>query len=230
MPRSPRITPAGYVYHVLNRGVERRTLFSQDADYEAFREILAEGVARFLVRLITYVVMPNHWHLVLWPKINDELSAFMHWVTGVHSVNVRLRTRTKGVGHVYQDRYKSFPVQEPRHYWKLLHYVDANPIRAGLVPAAEEWRWSRLGDLGHVDDPICADGPWPAPANWIDIVNQPIPKEELDALRVCARRGRPYGSREWVIETAQQLRLERSIRKAGGRRVFETAISKESFK
>jgi putative transposase len=226
MPRSPRITPAGYVYHVLNRGVERRKVFSQDTDYQAFRDILSDGTSRFCVRLIAYAVMPTHWHLVLWPKVDEAISAFMHWVTSVHSRHVRRSTETVGFGHLYQERFRSFPVQENRYYWKLLHYVEANPLRAGLVDRAEHSPWTSLGDVLCGLEPIVVEGPLPRPMDWVQLVNEPIPKEELEALRDSTRRGRPYGNREWTIEAANHLGLQRSLRDIGGQWTLDGVLGR----
>ena len=68
MPRRPRCAPGGLVYHVLNRGVARLTLFEKEADYEAFERVMAEAQEKHPTRLLAYAVMPNHWHLVLWPR------------------------------------------------------------------------------------------------------------------------------------------------------------------
>jgi putative transposase len=68
MPRRPRIAPGGLVYHVLNRAVARLCLFEKDADYAAFERVLAEALEKHPTRLLAYTVMPNHWHLVVWPR------------------------------------------------------------------------------------------------------------------------------------------------------------------
>ncbi len=68
MPRRPRVAPGGFVYHVLNRAVARLPLFEKDADYEAFERVLAEAMERQPTRLLSYCILPNHWHLVLWPR------------------------------------------------------------------------------------------------------------------------------------------------------------------
>lgn len=85
MPRRPRIATGGLVYHVLNRRVGRLPLFDKDADYLAFERILAETIARTGIRLSAYCVMPNHWHLLLWPRNDNQLSEAMRWLTVTHS-------------------------------------------------------------------------------------------------------------------------------------------------
>ena len=147
MPRRPRRTAGGEVYHVLNRDAGRVTLFHAGGHYAAFERVLAEAAARFPgVGLLTYCVMPNHWHLVLWPRADGELSAFMNWLT----LTQRYHHAHHLVGHgaIYQGRFKSFPVQVAGdvdlHFLALCRYVERNALRAGLVPRAEDWRWSGL--------------------------------------------------------------------------------------
>ena len=85
MPRAKRKCPGGFVYHVLNRSNGRLRMFRKEEDFEAFEQILAEGVERFSVRLTGYCLMSNHWHLLLWPRGDQEVSAFMHWLTLTHT-------------------------------------------------------------------------------------------------------------------------------------------------
>ena len=73
MPRTARHTPGGYAYHVLNRGVGRMQLFDDEGDYLAFEKVLVEGLEKYPgVRLCSFCVMPNHWHLVVWPKLTPH--------------------------------------------------------------------------------------------------------------------------------------------------------------
>src|SRR5579872_294041 len=84
MPRTNRVTPGGMVFHVLNRGVGRMRLFDSDADYLAFENILEETLVVQPMRLLSYCLMPNHWHFVLWPKEDGDLAAFMQRLTVTH--------------------------------------------------------------------------------------------------------------------------------------------------
>lgn len=227
MPRGLRITPAGFVYHVLNRGTERRTLFFKASDYQNFLELLAEACVRFPVRLLAYCLMPNHWHIVLWPEKDDAIPLYMHRVSSFHAIRVRRETDTIGYGHLYQDRYRSFPVQTDRHYWRVLRYVEANALRAGLVPRAEAWQWSSVCDRDRTGGGIIVPGPLAMPDRWLDIVNTAIPGNLLERLRVSAHRGRPFGSEAWTVETSQQLGLEHTLRVVGGQRAFETILHQQ---
>ena len=142
MARARRVCPVDAVLHVVNRGNDRRTLFASDADYRAFLGLVSWASSATAMRLLGYVVMPNHWHLVVWPDAPAQLSNFMLRLTGGHAEIVRERTSTRGTGHVYQGRYWARVVTTDLNYLRTLRYVEANPVRAGLVEHGEQWRWS----------------------------------------------------------------------------------------
>jgi putative transposase len=95
------------VFHVLNRGVGRRTLFEKESDYLAFEKVLAETLHTRPMRICAYCLMPNHWHFVLWPEKDGELSAFMQQLTNTHAKRWKHYRQETGDGHLYQGRYKS---------------------------------------------------------------------------------------------------------------------------
>lgn len=130
MTRSRRITLGGYVYHVLNRANGRLRIFRKAGDFLAFEKILAEGLERVPIRLCGYCLMGNHWHLLLWPAGDADLAAFMQWVTLTHTQRYHVSHGTVGMGHLYQGRYKSFPVQDDSYYLTALRYIEGNPVRA----------------------------------------------------------------------------------------------------
>ena len=111
MGRPLRSTSADVVYHVLNRANARTMLFDDDGDYAAFERVLAQACERVSMRLLAYCVMPNHWHLVVWPRRDGDLSRFMNWLTLTHTQRWHQHRHTVGDGHVYQGRFKSFPVE-----------------------------------------------------------------------------------------------------------------------
>lgn len=146
MPRARRICPPDVVFHVLNRANDRRRLFSQAEDYDEFLTLLRQAAIRVPMRICAFCLMPNHWHLVLWPTTEGDMSPFMHWLSSVHAMRVRRRWNSVGSGHVYQDRFKSLPVETGVYYRNVVKYVEANASRAGLVSRAEDWPWSSLND------------------------------------------------------------------------------------
>ena len=111
MPRRPRLAAGDLAYHVLNRRVGRLPLFEKPADYATFEKILAEAHAQTRIRIAAYCLMPNHWHLLLWPRHDGELSEVLRWITVTHTQRWHVHHDTAGTGSVYQGRFKSFPVQ-----------------------------------------------------------------------------------------------------------------------
>ncbi|REK18985.1 MAG: hypothetical protein DWQ37_02670 [Planctomycetota bacterium] len=216
MPRTARAVEAGLIYHVLNRGNGRMRLFHKPEDYQAFERVLAEGLERYPLDLLAYCVMPNHWHLVARPHTVEALGRWLGWVGVTHVRRHHEHYRRRGGGHLYQGRYKSFPVSSDEHFLTLCQYVEANPRRAKLVDRAERWRWSSLWRRLHR-----ADGPplvaWPVrrPRNWLDRVNARLRPETLKQLRESVQRGRPLGDADWVQQTAARLGLEFTLRGPG---------------
>jgi len=134
MPRPERITLGGYVYHVLNRANGRLRIFRKPADFLAFEKILGDGLSRFSMRLCGYCLMSNHWHLLLWPQGDDDLPAFMRWVTLTHVQRYHASHATIGIGHLYQGRYKSFPVQGDQGKRDRPHLWTVSILKQGCVP------------------------------------------------------------------------------------------------
>ena len=139
-----RVTIGGIVYHVLNRSAAGMRLFADNGDYAGFEKVLREAHEQVPMRTIAYCLMPNHWHMVLWPVRDRDLSSFMHWLMGTHTKRWHAAHDSTGSGHIYQGRFKSFPIEEDRHYLTVCRYVERNALRAGLVNRAEDWRWGSL--------------------------------------------------------------------------------------
>ena len=205
-------------FHVLNRGVGRMRLFAKDADYAAFERVLEKTLETRPMRVAAYCLMPNHWHLVLWPERTGDLAAFMQKLTITHARNWQEHRHRVGYGHLYQGRYKSFPVEGDEHFYQLVRYVERNALRAGLVERADEWRWSSLWRRRHgtpEQQNLLSAWPVPLPRNWIRYVNRPQSEAELQALRKSVQRGQPYGGDRWVKTTAARLGLQSTMRSRG---------------
>ena len=129
-----RTSAGGLLYHVLNRANARMRIFDTEKDYAAFERILAEAVRRTRMRLLAYCVMPNHWHLVAWPREDGDLSTFVGWLTLTHTQRWHAHRHSVGSGHVYQGRFKSFLVESDEHLWTVCRYVERNALRAGCAP------------------------------------------------------------------------------------------------
>jgi putative transposase len=218
MPRSLRADCAGGIYHALNRGNARQRIFRTDADYAAFENILATGLARCDVHLYAYVLMPNHWHLILRANRDGAMGEFLRWVTVTHTMRYHAHYRTSGQGHLYQGRFKSFPIQDDGHFVTVCRYAERNPLRAGLVKRAENWRWGSLWRWNQPTEPAPALlSPWPMPRspNWIAKVNEAMIAAELEAVRRSLQRGRPFGDDRWTLATAERLGLMSTLRPRG---------------
>jgi len=218
MPRRPRNASGGLAYHVLNRRVGRLPLFEKPADYAAFEKILYEAYKRTSIRIAAYCLMPNHWHLLLWPQGDGDLSEVMRWVTVTHTQRWHAHRHTAGSGPVYQGRFKSFPVQTDDHFLTVARYVERNAVRAKLVAQAEEWQWSSLWRWVRNDPKLLEFlGEWPVerPREWLQWVNERERETELEDLRCSAQRGRPFGSEDWAVYIARRLGLESAFRQRG---------------
>lgn len=213
MPRSARLSAGGVVYHALNRANAGTRLFLDDRDYQAFERVLAEAQARVSMRILSYALMPNHWHFVLWPLRDGDLSEFLRWLTQTHTQRWHAYCGSVGGGHLYQGRFKSFPVEADEHFLTLCRYVERNPLTAGLVSRAEDWYWSSLWRRVHGrarKDELLARWPVPYPLGWVDWVNRPQSQRELDAVRGCIKRGCPFGSDGWARRCAHHLSEKRN--------------------
>ena len=119
-----RVVAGGFAYHVLNRANARMRIFDKPEDYEAFERILADAVRRVKMRLLSYCVMPNHWHLVVWPREDGDLSTFIGWLTLTHTQRWHAHRHSVGSGHVYQGRFKSFLVESDEYLWTVCRYRE----------------------------------------------------------------------------------------------------------
>lgn len=216
MARPQRVTLGGYVYPVLNRANGRLRVFRKPGDFLAFEQILAEGIERVAMRLCGYCLMSNHWHLLLWPCGDGELSDFMRWVTLTHTQRYHVAHGTVGMGHLYQGRYKSFPVKDDGYYLTALRYIESNPLRAGLARAAGQWPWSSFAvRQGRQAAVVPCDGPVDLTPDWETLVHEPFDEAELGSIQKSVKRGAPLGDRLWTQTTAAAMRLESTLRPRG---------------
>jgi putative transposase len=201
------------VFHVLNRGVGRKTIFGKEQDYAAFEKVLSETHELRPMRICGYCLMPNHWHLLLWPEADGDLGRFMQRLTITHVRRWQEHRGEVGYGHLYQGRYKSFPVEDNDYFYQVARYIERNAFRANLVSRAEDWRWCSFHRrLNLKRSEWLHDWPLPLPRHWLEWVNQPQTEAELESLRQSVNRGRPFGADEWVEQTADRLGLRNTLR------------------
>jgi REP-associated tyrosine transposase len=218
MGRALRTADGRYCYHVLNRANARLPFLAEATDYLAFEIVLSEGLERFPgVRLLAYCLLPNHWHLVICPSADGELSTFIARLTRLHVQRWQRRHNAIGSGHLYRRRFRSFPIGPAQHFLAVCRYVESNALRAGLVERAETWTWCSLyrRESRRATAGLLSEWPVAPPADWVEQVNRPQPQLELAAIRRCVNRGRPFGSPPWVSDTVQQLNLQSTLRARG---------------
>jgi len=216
MPRTARASVGGTCYHVLNRGNGRSEVFHKDDDYAAFLRLLCLANERVPMRLLAYCLMPNHFHLVVWTLEDGDLGRWMQWLLTSHVR--RYHRHYHSSGHVWQGRFKAFPIEEDEHLLTVMRYVERNPVRAKAIPVrkAPRWPWSSIGNTPQdVERPTLDPGPVPRGDDWLRWVNEPQTEAELKALQESISRGRPFGSKSWQDQTAKRLGLEFSLRPRG---------------
>jgi len=221
MPRPPRADEAGAIYHALNRGNAREPIFHKAEDFVAFERVIGEGLEKFCVELYSYQWMTNHWHMVLSPQVEGEMGRFLYWITMTHTARYHAHYHTTGVGHVYQGRYKSFPIEEDHHFLTACRYVERNALAAEMVERAEDWRWGSLWNWCGGDSGVKLSS-WPIARlpNWVERVNAPMTAKEEQQFQKSLERGCPFGNEGWVEKTVKRLGLESTQRSRGRPRKF----------
>lgn len=228
MPRTARASKGGYCYHVLNRGNRRAEVFHRASDYQAFLDLIVEAGRQVAMRVLAYCLMPNHFHLVVWPLGDGDLSRWMQWLLTAHVG--RYQRHYHSTGHVWQGRFKAFAVADDEHLLTVLRYVERNPVRAGLAKRAQDWPWSSAGLWQGPEPPLglpvtgtndlfeasrLAPGPVPRGPDWLGHVNRELHEADLKRVRHSVRREAPYGAESWVRATAAALGLESTLRSRG---------------
>ena len=201
-------------YHVINRGNARAEIFHKDRDYLRFTEMIGEATERLPMRVMSWCLMPNHFHLVLRPYGNGDLGTWMQWLMTTHVR--RYHRHYQSSGHIWQGRFKAFAIQDNCHYLTVLRYAESNALRARLVERAEQWKWSSLYALKQLDlFPYLVPGPVRRPRNWLALVNKEQNQQEVEQIRISVNRERPLGEKAWVEKIAKKLGLEHTIRPRG---------------
>ncbi len=193
-------------------------MFQSDTEYKHFESLLLEGVELIGMRILAYCIMPNHWHLVLYPKQDGDMSEFMRWVTTTHVRQRRTQTKSVGEGHLYQGTYKSFPIETDHHLLTVIRYVEQNPLRAKLVHRAESWQWSSLHRRlrnNREDQKFLASIPTELPINYMESVNTILQIDNLKRIRYSVSKGAPYGGDAWTDDMVERYDLGGTLRGAG---------------
>ena len=219
MPRSPRTDIGEIVYHVINRSNARVQIFNTSDDYHLFEEALTQAKERVDMRILAYCIMPNHWHLIVQPRQDGDLSKFVGWLTMTHTQRWHVAHDSIGTGHLYQGRYKSFLVQSDEYFLWVCRYVERNPLRAKLVKHAEHWQWSSAWrrEFGTLQQKLLLS-PWSTskPGDYTRWLNEEESDDILKEIRTSVNRGQPFGSESWRNKVVEQFGLHSTIRIRGG--------------
>lgn len=218
MPRVARVDVGGEIYHVINRANGRLQIFDSDADYRLFEQLLLETKEITDIRVLSYELMPNHWHLVLNPRNDGDLSLFMHKLSNAHTRKVHALTDTNGSGHLYQGRYKSFLIDSDNYLLAVIKYVERNAVRAKLVHRAEEWRWGSawLRINGTNEQKMLLDElPIDLPNAYVKWINTIDKEEDLKTIRNSVNKSVPYGRDTWIDAMVSKHHLESTLRTPG---------------
>ena len=213
MPRIARGLADGHFYHIINRGNCRQEVFHKQEDYAAFANLMKESVGRHEVSVYSWCIMPNHFHLLVRPEKAEALSNWMQWFMTSHVRRYHKHYRTSG--HVWQGRFKSFIVQDDTHLLTVARYIEANPVRWGLVATTADWEWSshwsRTGQAAGFEKEL----PLPLPPEWTLYVDTPITDAELEKLRRSVNRQTPYGLAGWQGRMVRSLGLAATLNPRG---------------
>ena len=168
--------------------------------------------------LLDWCLMSNHWHFVVWPRKDSDLTEFFRWLTHTHTQCWHAHHGTSGMGHVYQDRFKAFPVQEDHHLEQVLRYVQLNPVRAKAVVRANLWRWGscHIRRSGPAElAALLSEWPIDPPRNWHAWLD--VPPDTTQALRIktAIARSQPLGDGGWTRRIAARLNLGHTLNPRG---------------
>ena len=213
-----RLATGDTIYHVINRANGRAKIFKTDKEYQHFESLLEEARELLDMRILAYCIMPNHWHLVLYPRNDGDMSEFMRWLTTTHVRQYRVATESIGGGHLYQGTFKSFPVEKSEYLIALIRYVEQNPLRAKLVQRAEDWTYSSLyrrmkGTFKQKK--LLAKLPIDLPHQYLKEVNMIYNKEDLQTIRQSIQKGTPLGASRWVQRVIATHKLGSTVRGPG---------------
>ena len=189
-----------------------------------FEDILFDARSRYGMRLYAYCIMPNHWHLIVQPRNDGDVARFMQWLTLTYTQRWHAAKQSIGTGHLYQGRYKAFPVQTDEYFLWVCRYVERNPLRARLVDKAEDWRWGSAWHLaGRRSEHLLDIWPTDRSGDYLHWLNQEEDEELLQKIRTSVNRAQPLGNQKWTDDIVEKFKLQSTIRNRG-RQVIMTPL------
>jgi len=212
MPRIARVVAPGVPHHVTQRGNRKQLTFFNEEDYRAYFHLMARLCRRYDVEIWAYCLMPNHVHLIATPAYEAGLRGAMAECHRLYTLRINERNDWRGC--LWQGRFFSFPMDE-RHLVAAAHYIEMNPVRAGLVAQPEDYRWSSAEPhLYGIDDRLVKVSPLlERVGDWQRFLARPTMEAEVEKLRSHQATGRPLGDEAFidVLEknTGRELRRKK---------------------
>ena len=222
MPRGSRINIEGLIYHVINRGNNRQSIFKDEENYGKYIELLERYKERYGFKLYSYVLMNNHVHLLIEAGEKGSISKIMQGITLAHSRYYNLKNKTSG--HVWQGRFKSPIVGENSYLLEVSRYIELNPVRANIVKMPEEYHWSSYATHAYgKKNPLIEDHVYyeslgktkeERQAGYREFVKEGLKEGKLKEIRDSVISGKGYGSEEYLqkVEEAIKVRLRKGRR------------------
>lgn len=213
MARQLRLTCAGQAHHLLQSGIDRQPIFRDDDDRVQFLRWLQEAARQFQVSIHAYVLMPDHLHLLATPVDQTGLGRMVQWV-GRHYVPYFNRKYGRS-GTLFQGRFKTAVLEAEPNLLNCMHYIESNPVRAGLMGAADEFRWSSYAHhAGIKSDAIVTDHlmywslgntPFHREASYRARVNQALSPAVTKELTAGVLKSRVMGTSEFQAKLAKLI-------------------------
>jgi len=215
MPRTARVIVPGMPHHITQRGTRRFDVFRDEADRLEYIQLFSKWCREFYLAIVAYCMMTNHVHFVAIPERPDSVHRVFHRVHGTYAK--RFNLKYEFVGHLWQERPFSCVLDES-HFRNAIRYVERNPVRAGMVTHAADYRWSSAAAHCHGQrDPILTSTPAfaelvPDWASWLEGTNNDV-SERL--LRECTKTGRPCGDESFVHSIGKSAGRDFTRKKPG---------------
>lgn len=229
MARLPRLTVPGYPHHLIQRGNNRQTVFTDPTDYRRFLEYLGECAPRYGVAIHAYVLMSNHFHLLATPEDEHGLPSMMQSL-GRRYVRI-FNDRHKRSGTLWEGRYKATVIDSERYLIACMAYVELNPVRAGMVLHAADYPWSSYAhQAGIRHDPLITphslywalgNTPFSREAAYRQVVESGMSKEQVDDLTQATLKGWALGGEDFALDL-QELTGRRASKQKPGRPFSKT--------
>jgi len=218
MPRIARVVISGYPYHIIQRGNNRQAIFFEDEDRRGYLDLLRSYSKKWVCKILAYCLMGNHVHLLVEPSKEISLSKLMQGVSLCYTQ--RVNRKYQRTGRLWECRYHSCLVEKDTYLLAVGRYIECNPVRAGIVRTAAEYKWSSA--KAHVlgkDDPVLRDFHWLMERIDLQHYGSYLGEEELQnelrAIRCMTQRGLPLGTLKFQQEIEQALKRKLISRPRG---------------